>query len=62
MRKVFECAFSLEQPYCDLAGLSIVVCMQKVLCNDCGATGEAQFHFVYHKCMRCASYNTRILS
>ena len=48
--------------YCDFTGLSIVLCMQKVLCNDCGATGEAQFHFVYHKCMRCASYNTRILS
>ena len=36
--------------------------VQKVLCNDCGATGDAQFHFVYHKCLRCTSYNTRVLS
>ena len=36
--------------------------MQKVLCNDCGSTGEARFHFVYHKCPDCTSYNTRVLS
>lgn len=34
---------------------------QKVMCNDCGAMGEAHFHFVYHKCLRCTSYNTRVL-
>lgn len=34
---------------------------QAVLCNDCGATCNAPFHFVYHKCAACASYNTRVL-
>lgn len=34
---------------------------QKVHCNDCGANREAPFHFVYHKCPACASYNTRVL-
>jgi zinc finger-like protein len=34
---------------------------QAVLCSDCGAAGDAPFHFVYHKCGRCGSYNTRVL-
>lgn len=35
---------------------------QPILCNDCGATGEAPFHFVYHKCpASCGSYNTRVM-
>jgi hypothetical protein len=34
---------------------------QAILCNDCGKQGEAPFHFVYHKCCHCASYNTRVL-
>ena len=35
--------------------------MQAVMCNDCGKRGEAPFHFVYHKCVHCASYNTRVV-
>ena len=34
---------------------------QPILCNDCGAKGEATFHFVYHKCGGCGSYNTTLL-
>jgi zinc finger protein-like protein len=34
---------------------------QPILCNDCGAKGEASFHFVYHKCRGCGSYNTTLL-
>lgn len=37
------------------------VCVQVILCNDCGRQGEAPFHFVYHKCSSCRSYNTRLL-
>ena len=33
---------------------------QGVSCNDCGRAGEAPFHFVYHKCEGCGSYNTRV--
>ena len=34
---------------------------QTVLCNDCSSLGAAPFHFVYHKCPSCASYNTRVV-
>jgi zinc finger-like protein len=34
---------------------------QKVACNDCGAQTTAPFHFVYHACGSCRSYNTRVL-
>ena len=34
---------------------------QKVSCNDCGGKTTAPFHFVYHKCTGCGSYNTRVL-
>lgn len=34
---------------------------QVVLCNDCEQRGEAPFHFVYHKCSHCLSYNTRLV-
>ncbi|GKV42031.1 hypothetical protein SLEP1_g49487 [Rubroshorea leprosula] len=30
-----------------------------ILCNDCGAKSEVQFHFVAQKCPNCKSYNTR---
>lgn len=30
-----------------------------ILCNDCGAEGEVQFHVVAHKCLDCKSYNTK---
>ncbi|DBB01633.1 hypothetical protein WJX77_010630 [Trebouxia sp. C0004] len=33
---------------------------QVILCNDCEQKGEAPFHFVYHKCSHCNSYNTRL--
>ncbi|KAG1677148.1 hypothetical protein FOA52_000954 [Chlamydomonas sp. UWO 241] len=33
---------------------------QLVLCNDCGKSGFAPFHFVYHSCPHCRSYNTRV--
>ncbi len=33
----------------------------QVLCNDCGKQGFARFHFAYHSCPHCRSYNTRLL-
>ncbi|KAJ3682548.1 hypothetical protein LUZ60_015121 [Juncus effusus] len=30
-----------------------------ILCNDCGAKSNVQFHIVAHKCPDCSSYNTR---
>lgn len=35
---------------------------QRVLCNDCGKESDAKFHFVYHACAHCRSYNTRVLT
>lgn len=32
-----------------------------VLCNDCEKKSTAAFHFVYHKCSFCKSYNTKVM-
>lgn len=34
---------------------------QAILCNDCEKRGTASFHWLYHKCPDCGSYNTRLL-
>lgn len=34
---------------------------QVILCNDCEKRGTAPFHWSYHKCSWCGSYNTRVL-
>ncbi|CAN0903475.1 Zinc finger protein BRUTUS-like At1g74770 [Linum grandiflorum] len=34
---------------------------QAILCNDCEEKGSARFHWLYHKCSYCGSYNTRRL-
>ncbi|EEF52103.1 zinc finger protein BRUTUS-like At1g18910 [Ricinus communis] len=34
---------------------------QVILCNDCEKKGPAAFHWHYHKCPFCDSYNTRLL-
>nr|CAB3478134.1 unnamed protein product [Digitaria exilis] len=33
--------------------------MVRILCNDCGAISEVQFHLIANKCQGCKSYNTR---
>ncbi|XP_048329443.1 zinc finger protein BRUTUS [Ziziphus jujuba] len=34
---------------------------QEILCNDCDRKGTARFHWLYHKCGSCGSYNTRVI-
>ncbi|KAF7827794.1 zinc finger protein BRUTUS-like [Senna tora] len=34
---------------------------QDILCNDCDKKGNAAFHWLYHKCGFCRSYNTRVI-
>ncbi|KAF8390107.1 hypothetical protein HHK36_024629 [Tetracentron sinense] len=34
---------------------------QDILCNDCGRKGTSGFHWLYHKCGFCGSYNTRVI-
>ncbi|XP_030545801.1 zinc finger protein BRUTUS-like isoform X1 [Rhodamnia argentea] len=34
---------------------------QDILCNDCGKKGMSPFHWLYHKCSFCGSYNTRVI-
>lgn len=34
---------------------------QGILCNDCEKRGVSPFHWLYHKCSNCGSYNTRLL-
>ncbi len=33
----------------------------QILCNDCEKKSIAKFHFVYHACALCSSYNTKVL-
>lgn len=34
---------------------------QDILCNDCDKKGTSSFHWLYHKCGSCGSYNTRVI-
>lgn len=33
----------------------------EVLCHDCDVRSVTRFHFLYHKCVKCAGYNTRLI-
>jgi hypothetical protein len=35
--------------------------LQDILCNDCDKKGTAPFHWLYHKCGCCGSYNTKVI-
>ncbi|KAJ1553192.1 hypothetical protein HK096_008883 [Nowakowskiella sp. JEL0078] len=32
-----------------------------IYCNDCEKKSNAKFHFLYHKCLNCNGYNTKVL-
>lgn len=32
-----------------------------ILCNDCQKYNQVDFHFIYHKCLDCGSYNTTLI-
>ncbi|KAH1241232.1 Zinc finger protein BRUTUS [Glycine max] len=34
---------------------------QDILCHDCDRKGTSRFHWLYHKCGSCGSYNTRVI-
>lgn len=34
---------------------------QNIQCNDCSTKSTVKYHFVYHKCPSCRSYNTRTI-
>ena len=34
---------------------------QRATCHDCGEAFDAPFHWVYHKCGHCGSYNTSVV-
>ncbi|XP_061357573.1 zinc finger protein BRUTUS-like isoform X2 [Gastrolobium bilobum] len=34
---------------------------QDILCHDCDRKGTSGFHWLYHKCEFCGSYNTRVI-
>jgi RING finger/CHY zinc finger protein 1 len=35
--------------------------ISKIYCNDCEEKSDTKFHFLYHKCQKCGSYNTKVL-
>lgn len=36
--------------------------VSSILCNDCEMKSTTKFHFVYHKCKYCKSYNTKVIN
>ncbi|PIA19038.1 zf-CHY-domain-containing protein [Coemansia reversa NRRL 1564] len=36
--------------------------VSSIFCNDCHQRSVAKFHFLYHKCGQCSSYNTIVVS
>jgi RING finger/CHY zinc finger protein 1 len=32
-----------------------------VYCNDCEKKSHASYHFLYHKCVNCSGYNTKVI-
>ena len=32
-----------------------------ILCNDCEKKSYTKYHFLYHKCSSCSSFNTKVL-
>ena len=34
----------------------------KILCNDCQEKTITKFHFMYHKCVKCNSWNTSVIN
>lgn len=34
----------------------------RICCADCDSRSEVPYHFTYHKCTQCKSYNTRVIS
>ncbi|KAK8470487.1 hypothetical protein PHAVU_004G156022 [Phaseolus vulgaris] len=34
---------------------------QDILCHDCDRKATSRFHWLYHKCGSCGSYNTRVI-
>lgn len=32
-----------------------------ILCNDCEKRSQTKYHFLYHKCTHCTSYNTKVI-
>lgn len=33
----------------------------QVYCNDCESKCPAKYHFMYHKCLKCEGYNTKVI-
>ncbi|KAI8907637.1 zinc-ribbon-domain-containing protein [Powellomyces hirtus] len=44
----------MPQEYSDL--------YNQIYCNDCEKKCHAKFHFMYHKCVKCKGYNTKVLN
>jgi len=47
--------------FCQMHTLMDPMKLQVILCNDCEKKGSSPFHWLYHKCPSCGSYNTRVL-
>ena len=53
--------FSLLCPSIFFRIMNLIMVILDILCNDCDKKGTARFHWLYHKCGSCGSYNTRVI-
>ena len=59
---IFQSWYFLSNIYFKSSEVLIYDClMQEILCHDCELKSSAPFHWLYHKCKSCGSYNTRAL-
>jgi zinc finger-like protein len=63
--QVFKLFYSWVSLFLPSAQMQYLYCvalfLQDILCNDCERKGRSQFHWLYHKCGSCGSYNTRVI-
>ncbi|KAJ1735922.1 hypothetical protein LPJ61_000295 [Coemansia biformis] len=56
--------FSAIDDYMRISSMPPEYCrrISRIFCSDCRKHSTAAFHFVYHKCGNCSSYNTAVLA
>jgi len=57
----FFCSRFSSFPPLEYLLIFIASLVQDILCNDCERKGRCRFHWLYHKCGSCGSYNTRVI-
>lgn len=60
-RTVFVVLSLMTHCFTMMKSVRVLCQLQDILCNDCNQKGTSRFHWLYHKCEFCGSYNTRVI-